>query len=1000
MTALFFTSFVSAGDVLEIGTSWDLLELREPIGDVRTTITSAEMPNFLAGGVINTNQGSTAFNQYLRFLDSSNPFNSPLTNYTENQGIADGFVSDYLYIQDSDNPTNPSTAFMEFELEFESGLESIISSSRLPDLINVEFNVLGEEYIVFDNMVDTTNDEVTLILLAGRIREYMQEGQIETYTIDGKDYTVNVMVIGSNPSPSVILEVNGEILIPLQNGQTTVIGDGSIVAVNNIILNPGGIDVAEIYIGANKLVLKDTTYTDTTYSQYVEINGAPITNALVQIIAAEQSSATKLEISTIKYRLSADALNGDDVWVNAGHGVREYLDEPQGMLGFDWDIRYEGLDDVPTSIIKLDPSGDDEYKLIFENKQGLVYNVPFLSNEGNFKYGTDDRDLVFEEGIYNATAKNAADHRPTVGHLDYFVLSDVDEVNGYDGQAISHIMRYGNYDAQNNELKFEDMATGETRLVTYSTTSPVNGTLGSGDLNVGGTTYKVYVANASSGIPPLIIDQNADGIKTDSAEVRITIEGRGIIDLGDHTSSTGGTWTNNNGTNNTGTWSNTGEVLTIPEVVFNVTTLATSFDEGGPITNSNHGVEWTAIKITPRNNNEIGLNYSSFDGSFNSNGGIISLLEDEGNNNYYSGMTDYGALWSVYDSSLSNNPETLTIEYPFVQRGVEVFIRDYSYVPSGISVSIDSPCDGCIYSDDTILLIIDASASNGLHTTWYDYNGSNVVYGGPIFLDLEGFYSNPNGGYTLNVWANDTLGNVEGNTSTFFMALPDLLISEVSHSPANPEVGDLVTIDLTLLNNGTDLNGSFNWVYDFDYGNNINSFSLNSGDSLNLSFSHNYTEGGDYTFYFEVDPTNAIEELNEDNNVLLYDIFIDGTTDLNPVLISKKKDPNNRNNVILTYRINNFGNVYAENFDYNVLYGDGTGTGGIISNRIDPNGHYDFNLTHEYNTLGIYDISFEVDSMNMFVEFNETNNLVETKVRIPCDKRIPGSITRCAPKKR
>ena len=31
-----------------------------------------------------------------------------------------------------------------------------------------------------------------------------------------------------------------------------------------------------------------------------------------------------------------------------------------------------------TAITKFDPMGDDSYKLIFENKQGLIYNFPFI----------------------------------------------------------------------------------------------------------------------------------------------------------------------------------------------------------------------------------------------------------------------------------------------------------------------------------------------------------------------------------------------------------------------------------------------------------------------------------------------------------------------------------------------------------------------------------------------------------------------------------------------
>ena len=733
-----------SGDSVEISTPSDLLELRESIGDVRNTLTDTEVAGGgLAGGRITTDEGSTEFNQYLRFFDSTNALDfAPRVNYTENEGIADGFVGDYLYIKDSDDPTNISTAFFEYELEFESGLESAVSSGTLPDLEDEEVVILGTTYTVVDTVVDTSANEITLTFLGGAVYDVLGEGETKTYTIDDKDFEVTVMIIEDVTPATVTFEINGEITKQLKDSQTTTLDDGTLVGVSDIVLNEAGEagsgDIVEMYLGATKLVLKDTEYIDTTFVQNVEIDNEDITNAMVQIIAAELSSATKLEISTIRYRLSADALNGDDVWVEPGHGVREYLDEPQGLLGTEWDIRYEGLDDVQTSIIKFDPSGDDDYKLIFENMQGLVYNVPFLTNEGGtFKYGNDDRDFVFEEGTYAATGFNVSTQIPTVGHLDYFVLSDVDETNDYDNEAVSHVMRYGNYDANSKELKFEDMATGDTKLVTYSTTSPANGTIGSGSLNVGGTTYKVYVANASTGIPPLAIDLDADATVS-AGEVRLTINGGGIVDLGVHGSSTGGTWNVSPGVeinNWTGVWSNTGETISIGTAIVNVTTLQEDFDEDGPETVGAADNEHTWFTIRNMPGNEIGINKSDVI----SNGGINSLLEDQDNNDYYSGMTDYGALVTLYDASASDNPETLTIEYPLSQRGAKVFVTFGETTTTKTAAG-----ESCTVADLAIANLLDSDVSSA-----EDYN--LIVVGGPcantiaadLFMTCDGWTYGP-----------------------------------------------------------------------------------------------------------------------------------------------------------------------------------------------------------------------------------------------------------------
>jgi len=196
----------------------------------------------------------------------------------------------------------------------------------------------------------------------------------------------------------------------------------------------------------------------------------------------------------------------------------------------------------------FDPQGDDEYRLVFTNDQGLTYNVPFATNEyGILKYGTNDRDLVFMEGNVLSNA-SALDQDFTIGHLDYFVLT---------GGVNSHVMRYANYDAQNNELRFEDLATGDVKLVTFAR-SNIDGVLGEGDLIAGGVTYKVYVANASSGIPPLAIDQNSNG-EVNYNEVFIQLESGELLDIGYAGYGVGGTWDGN-----TSTWNNTGAVIISP----------------------------------------------------------------------------------------------------------------------------------------------------------------------------------------------------------------------------------------------------------------------------------------------------------------------------------------------------------------------------------------------------------------------------------------------------
>jgi hypothetical protein len=742
-----------SGDAVEISHASDLLELRESIGDVRETLTDVEVSGGgLSGGKITTDEGTTDFNQYLRFLDNSNPLQAILVNFTESEGIFDGYVGDYLYTADSNDPTNASTAFFEYELEFESGLESSVSSGELPDLEDEEVLIMGTTYSIVETTVDTAANEIKLVLLGGAIYDILGEGETKTYNLDGKDYEITVMIIEDVTPATVTLDVNGEITKQLKDSETTTLNDGTLLGVSDIVLNEAGEagsgDIVELYVGASKLTLEDLEYSDTVFEQRVEIDNEEITNALVSISATEQSSGKKLELSTIKYRLSADSLNGVDIWVEPGHGVREYLEEPQGMLGTSWDIRYEGLDDVQTSIVKLDPKGDDDYNLIFENRQGLVYNVPFITNEGGtFKYGNNNRDLVFHEGNLS-TANGSQQTIPTVGHLDYFVLSDVDTTNGLDNDAITHILRYDNFDNTDNTLKFKDMASGDTKEVTFSRhTSPAtqgNGTIATANLVIGGTTYKIYVANDSSTAnnnPPLIIDLDGDGgfDYDNNPEIRVTVNGGGILDLGQSNLSIGGVWTTAGGDPENGSWNNIPTGFRIDDqnaedqINFTLITLVEDFDETGPTTQGTTSTpENTTIHIDDRSNNEIGINVS---GSANAkksttNAGIDSLKEDADNDDYYYGMTDFGALITVYDPSSTDNPETLTIEYPLAQRGARVFVTFGDTTTTKTAAG-----EKCTVADLTIANLLDEDISDPS-----DYN--LIVVGGPcantIAADLFG----------------------------------------------------------------------------------------------------------------------------------------------------------------------------------------------------------------------------------------------------------------------
>jgi len=82
-------------------------------------------------------------------------------------------------------------------------------------------------------------------------------------------------------------------------------------------------------------------------------------------------------------------------------------------------------------------------------------------------------------------------------------------------------------------------------------------------------------------------------------------------------------------------------------------------------------------------------------------------------------MTDYGALWTLYDPSSSSNPEELTIEYPLAQRGARVFVTF-----GDVETTKTASGEKCSVADLTLANLLDSDVSDP--TDW-----NIITVGGP-----------------------------------------------------------------------------------------------------------------------------------------------------------------------------------------------------------------------------------------------------------------------------
>jgi len=582
----------ASGDGVSISEPNDLLEIREKLGQVRETLTEFDLDG-LRGGTVSTNEGTTDYNQYLRFQSS---LNSSAGDYIASGQVLfdrdeDDVAGDYLFFRDGD-------ILFEYELEFEEGLKSNIEcvnsgtsvgaagcgtadQRRLRDLEDEQLTILGKPYTIVRTRVVTSTNQLILEMLGGDVVDTLEEGQTKTYTIDGKDYEVTAVIIsdgGRSGTDTVKFNVNGELTRELVEGQTDVLKDGTEVGVREILANEAGEisggDIVEFFLGANKVRFEDTDYTDATFVSGVKVNEESVEDASLRIRATEPDANT-VEIQDVRYRLRADATRGD-VYVRPGQGLRQFLDEPEGMLNPDWDVRYEGLTKSGMSTVKLSARSSDSYDLIFENREGVHYNVPFMDNgrsrsgvigyDGS-KFGDDDNDLVMTEGlislnsgagcvndtVFSKAIFNSSRCVFNVDVNDFFVLTNTPQ----DETSFTHVLTYESIDTTNNQLTFNDEGTGQRKITfTVASGSGNMGVLGTADLVVGGFTHRIFIRNAThrAAAPdtsiftgsaknfPIAVDQDADGV-LDLKRMKIIVNGGGALEL-----DPGQDWLQGNGT--------------------------------------------------------------------------------------------------------------------------------------------------------------------------------------------------------------------------------------------------------------------------------------------------------------------------------------------------------------------------------------------------------------------------------------------------------------------
>jgi len=620
-----------------IGGSGDLFEIGEFLGDVEESLSEGDSDRLLASGSIRTRRGITDYHQFIRFRDSSGEVVSGKLVFDEDDNDV---VADFLFFEEDD-------VMFEYHIDFGSGLRSEIDDNELEDLEGEQFSMLGKTVTISSAKI-TSGGDIRFNMLLGETNDLLEEGSAQTYTIDDKEYYVEVLIISDNANQgrgAVKFRVNGEVTDVMAEGDVEFLDGGNIVlGVRSIlpneareigrrdILQPedidydtfenlstqeierllrepprliGGGDLVEFFIGSDFLEFEDK-YTDNKFEKGVEFNNDQLRSAEVKIKGVRNED--EFNLYSITYRARARGDEGD-IFLAAGTGLRSALREPGLMLTRGWDLVYNGLDEVGVSEIRFDARRGSRYILGFTNRRQMYYELPLVDSSVGLRMGDDDSQLYFIEC--------SADDDFCVKEDSYLVMT-----HDNDDRGITNIVEYNSIDTSNKQVFFRDL-NGDQKTVKYS---GIEGVDAVGDLIVGGNTYKVFVGPGSDH-NDLAVDLTNDG-NVDGSEAKVVTEGGAIIDLGD--------------SNNPGS-----------DFDITITTVKKNFDGSGPL---DSGTDEVITLTILDKGGDIGMELPSQT--------FLDLTKEERGNK--KGMTPYGALYEFDDNS---DPEELTIEYPLEQRG-------------------------------------------------------------------------------------------------------------------------------------------------------------------------------------------------------------------------------------------------------------------------------------------------------------------------------------------
>lgn len=526
-----------SGESAQVNTDSNHLTIGESLKSVKNNYNDDDLPNLLAKGTYVANGDDSSqqytYNQKLEFGSAGN------ATFTH--------IEDNDYALDPDSPVlavySPrNSQFMTYELDFVKDAESDYDSSgsgcgtqyELCDFEDTKITIMGKTYDITKAHFNAsgTND-VELDLMGAATTQTLYEGETATYTLNGKDYEVNVLIISDTgtSNPSVIFQVNGKTTKDLTKGQTTTV-DGLELGVKEVLGNEAGEegagkDMVEFYLGAKKIVLKDSdAFTKDDFPDNLQVGDNDVDDVYADVYMGQSGSKYTLKDIKLRWKPSSDL----------------FVTEKQSET-------FPGLESFKVEYLGLDASTKEHAVIKSRGNNKIEVNWPFVSGQATFDLLYDsDEDGNFDgygrasdEQIYTSTPTGAID---TGNWL--LVTSQTEEE--------SYLVEFTNVDSSSvvtlkdiNGVKYEqgcssvpcEIDIGDTSVTldyVDATNDRINVTSGLGSflfskqgmvLNVsnyeGGDHAQIFGGNNGTTVNVTIVEEDSNGNVLSGDKVKVTL---------------------------------------------------------------------------------------------------------------------------------------------------------------------------------------------------------------------------------------------------------------------------------------------------------------------------------------------------------------------------------------------------------------------------------------------------------------------------------------------